>query len=280
MSSFRIMPAGPDQPWFRLGRLEVGTVMLVVLATVASWIAWVVAPGAPGALYFTPELVLNGEIWRLVTWPLASSLSLWGVLNLFFFWYFGSDLEGMIGRGRMGWLLGGIAASLLAAALIVGSLLRVPTALAGIDGIEFIVLLLWIAEYPTRRFLFNIPAWAFGAVLLALQVLPMLAARAWGQLLSLLIGLVLVALVAKACGLLGDYAWIPGGARRRRPRPARQPAAPRVSRSEQRVQNRRTSDRERLDELLDRINDNGIGSLTDRERQELMKLRDRLRGGR
>jgi hypothetical protein len=39
------------------------------------------------------------------------------------------------------------------------------------------------------------------------------------------------------------------------------------------------SDRERLDELLDQINDQGIGSLTDAQRKELMRLRERLRRG-
>ena len=36
--------------------------------------------------------------------------------------------------------------------------------------------------------------------------------------------------------------------------------------------------RERLDELLDKINQTGLHGLSDGERRELMKLRERLRG--
>jgi hypothetical protein len=39
------------------------------------------------------------------------------------------------------------------------------------------------------------------------------------------------------------------------------------------------TDREQLDALLDQINDHGIQSLTDAQRRELMRLRDRLRKG-
>jgi hypothetical protein len=38
------------------------------------------------------------------------------------------------------------------------------------------------------------------------------------------------------------------------------------------------SDRDRLDQLLDLINEQGIHSLSDTQRRELMRLRDRLRG--
>ena len=37
-------PASSNDSWFRVGRLEVTTVMFVVLVTVASWLAWVIYP--------------------------------------------------------------------------------------------------------------------------------------------------------------------------------------------------------------------------------------------
>ena len=54
--------------------------------------------------------------------------------------------------------------------------------LAGIGLIEFMVLLVWIAEYPRRPLFFGIQAWVFGAILLALQVLQLLAARGWANI--------------------------------------------------------------------------------------------------
>lgn len=277
MSGLFASRGSTGEPWFRVGRLEVGTVMLVVLAVVGSWLAWVIAPGLPQLLAYVPELLASGQVWRLVSWPLANGLGLWSIISLFFFWYFGTDLERAIGRVPMAWLLVGVWASLTAAATVVGLLLGGGYGLAGISIVQFAVLLVWIAEYPDRRFLFNIPAWVFGLVLIALQVLQAVAARDLGGLLSLLVALALIAVVARRVGLLGSYGWIPGARAAGRPRPSRQPRQPRPSRSRARQETRYTTDRERLDALLDQISERGLNSLSDAERRELLKLRDRLR---
>lgn len=277
MSGFFASRASAGEPWFRVGRLEVGTVMLVVLGVVASWLAWAIAPGLPQALFYAPELLASGQVWRLVTWPLANDLSFWTIISLFFFWYFGTDLERTIGRTKMAWLLVGIWGSLTAAATVVGLLLAGGWGLAGISIVQFAVLLVWIAEYPDRRFLFNIPAWVFGLVLVALQVLQALAARDLGGLLSLFLGLALIAIVARRVGLLAHFPWIPGAAGSRRPPRQRVRREPRVSRTQARHDARTMTDRERLDALLDQINERGLNSLTDAERKELLRLRDRLR---
>lgn len=281
MSGLFASRGSSGEPWFRLGRLEVGTTMFVVLAIAASWIAWVAAPGLPGALAFSMPAVADGQLWRLVTWPFANGLTLWTVLNLFFFWYFGTELEQMIGRNRMAWLLVGVWGSLTLASALVGLVAGAGAVLAGIGLVQFAILLLWIAEYPNRRFFFGIPAWVIGLVLVGVQAAGMLASRDGAGLLSLLLGFVLIAIVARRQGLLGEYAWLPG-ARRTRPAGgggAPRPAAPRVPRAAARAERRQTSSRERLDELLDRINDHGIDSLSASERRELMRLRDQLRGG-
>ncbi len=268
-------PASSNDSWFRVGRLEVTTVMFVVLVTVASWLAWVIYPPLSSDFALIPGAVSDGQVWRLITWPLADGLSFWGVLNLFFFWYFGTELEGQIGRRRMAWFLGGVWLSLTTATMIVG-FVSPALFLAGIGPIEFMVLLVWIAEYPRRPLFFGIQAWVFGAILLALQVLQLLAARGWANIVSLLLGVLLVAIVARSQGLLSDYAWIPG-----RTTKAARPARPKsADRAAARQQTRRASDRERLDTLLDRISEGGLQSLTDAERKELGDIRNRLRGDR
>lgn len=259
----------PGDGWFRLGRLEVTTVTMVTLAVIASWVAWVIVPFLPNALYYTPGDLLAGEIWRPVTWPLANSLSIWDALNLFFFWYFGTELERQIGRKKMAWLLGYIWLGLTLAATVVGFLLP-GQGLAGIGMIQFTVLLLWVAEYPNRPFFFGIPAWVIGLVLVVIRLMGMLAARDGGSLLALLLSLVLVAIAGRRVGLLSDYPWIPG---RRNPRPAKVAAA----RPSTREETRRASDRDRLDALLDQINEHGMHSLSDAQRKELKRLSERLR---
>ena len=263
-----------SEPWFRIGRLEVTTVVLVVLVAVGFGLAWVAMPSLPATLLYTPEAVAAGEVWRLVTWPFANILDLWTVITLALFWYFGTEIERLIGHARMVWLLLGMWASLTAAYTVVALILGGGGGLAGLGTIEFLLLLLWIAEYPSRPFFFSIPAWVVGAVLVGVQILGLLAARDISGLLSLVFSFVLVAIVARSVGLLGEYAWIPGRVVRGRPVTAR---APRMSRSSTRQASRHASDRERLDALLDQINAGGLNSLTDSQRRELMKLRDRLR---
>lgn len=263
-----------SEPWFRIGRLEVTTVVLVLLVAVGFGLAWVANTSLPMALLYTPDAVASGEIWRLVTWPFANVLDLWTVITLALFWYFGTEIERLIGHIRMVWLLLGMWASLTAAYTVVALFLGGGGGLAGLGTIEFLLLLLWIAEYPTRPFFFNIPAWVVGAILVGVQVLGLLAARDLSGLLSLMVSFVLVAIVARAVGLLGEFPWIPGRPVRGRPVPARAPRAPGAS---TRQASRHASDRERLDALLDQINAGGLNSLTESQRRELLKLRDRLR---
>lgn len=274
MSGLFAPRANPTEPWFRIGRLEVTTVVLVVLVALVSGLAWVAAPSLPFALMYTPDALATGEVWRLVTWPFATDLSIWTVITLALFWYFGTDLERLIGHSRMAWLLVGMWAGLTAAYTLVALVLGGGPPLQSLDFIQFLLLLLWIAQYPRRPFLFSIPAWVVGVVLVGLRVLGLIAGRDGSGLLSLILSLVVVAVVARSVGLLGDYAWIPGGPTSGQRAPGH---APRPTRMSSRTENRLVSDRDRLDALLDQINAKGLNSLTDSQRRELLKLRERLR---
>ncbi len=245
--------------------------MFLVLATLASWVGWAIAPSLPQVLALSADDLAALRIPRLFSWPLASAPSLWSVINVFLFYYFGIELERMIGARKMAWLLVGIWGSLTASFVLV-SIVSSDGFLAGLRPIEMVILLLWIAEYPTRRFLFNIPAWVFGIVLLGLEVLSMLGARSISGLFSLLLSLFFVAIIARRLGMLSDHNWLPG--RRRRPKPA---AKPKMSRAETRQRQRQVSVQERIDELLDKISEHGIHSLTNAERRELEKLRESRR---
>lgn len=272
--SDRFWPVHSEQePWFRIGQFEVTTTTLAAAVVVLFWPVWALAGGQlfTGALMYAPELLAGGQLWRLVTWPFSAGPSLWGVLDVVMLWYFGTMLERQIGRTRMAWLLAGTWLSITVAYTAVALVFSGSTALAGIGLIQLLVLLLWIAEYPTARFFFNIPAWVVGVVIVGIQVLSMLGYRQFEELLALLLSMAFVAVAARRTGLLAAYDWIPG-----RPH-VRKSRGPRVSRTETRAHQRRASDRERLDELLDQINDQGIGSLTDAQRRELLKLRERLR---
>ncbi|MFT3876480.1 MAG: rhomboid family intramembrane serine protease [Propioniciclava sp.] len=266
MPSFNVSRDRSGDAWFRIGRLDVtSTVLLVMVGAVGVVLS---AFGLGQLLYFDPASVLRGELWRVFTWPVVAGAPLWAVLTLVLLWYFGRDVEAQIGRRSMAWLYTGLWAMLTLISLTLGFALG-GGRLIGLDQIQFLILLLWIAENPRRPFLFNIPAWVVGAILVALQVLGFISAGNLGGLVSLLVVFVGAALLGKRYGLLSGLSWVPGRARAQRPR------APKVSRAQQRAHQRRVSDAERIDELLEKISQSGIHSLTPAERKELETLRQR-----
>jgi len=243
-----------------------------VAVSIGPWV--ITGAGWTAATYYSPGLLARGEVWRLVTWPFAEGLSntLWSVVNLFMLWYFGTSLESEIGRKPMAGLLVAIWATLTASYSVTALLFGSSSTLIGIGMVQFLLLLVWIAEYPHARFLFNIPAWVFGAVILGVQLLVMLAYGQYASLVALLLSLAFVAIAARRAGLLRDFGWIPG-----QPRQPRRPKKQRVPRAQAKAAERRASDQERMDALLDQINDQGLHSLTPSQRKELKTLSDRRR---
>lgn len=287
--SFRFSPGGRDaaDPWFRVGTVDVSTTTLVVAIGTLSMVLDAFTGRALSTwTAMVPSAVYSGEVWRVVTWPLANTISIWTVLTLFLLWYFGTDLESVIGRSKMASLLGGFAIVLTVVHLGLGVLDPFRLFLAGLDMVQFLLLLTWIGEYPFRRFLFNIPAWVFGLIIVALQVLGLIADRGGWALLALLVSIAVGALVARSVGLLSEQAWLPH--LQRKPRARKQPRTFQSHRptvvsgpwaDHPSAGSSRARDDARLDELLDKISEQGMDALSSKERKELMQLRERRSRG-
>jgi hypothetical protein len=288
---------GSEDGWFRLGSIEVSTTVLVLALTIVSVLEWAFEGNfgpVQSHLALDPDSVVSGQVWQLITWPLAYpfGIGLFDLLAIFFFYYFGNEIERLLGRKKMAWFLGlvTVGLGLLWVLFVEGTAISNGTSSGGltlstINQLELMVLLVFIAEYPQRRFFFNIPGWVIGAVIVGLYVLGYVGNREWLLLLNFALGLVLTALVAKSLGLLSEVRQVPrlrGPARARKAKRSRgvpkggpntvvagpwQPReAPPVSR-----------DQAALDALLDKISAGGMDSLTEHEREQLMVLRDRLR---
>jgi hypothetical protein len=292
---------GDDEsaPWFRIGTVDIGTAALVAMISAAMMVVIVI-----GGLQFylqlpmSPVNVLRGQVWRLFTWPFANLPSIWNVLTIALFWYFGKRLEEEVGRTRMAKLVGILALSFGVLAIAVNLAFRVLTpgleqpVLTGLNTLQLVILLIFIAQYPTAMFFFNIPGWVIGAVLVALPVLTYLFTRDPVGLLNFLLSLGIAAVIAKSMGLLSEYPAIPGlGTSRRQARPPGRRGRSlfrRQSRGGQAVvagpwagssaPDRAAGDRARLDALLDKISASGMESLSSKEVKELHHLRKRLRG--
>lgn len=270
--------------------------MFVVLLTVAAWIVFAVEPidkPIMQLLGLDPAKALEGQLWRLVSWPFSypydlggfglGGISIWSVLNLFFFWYFGQDIEAnLLGRSRFLRMI--VWMTLALGVLLVMMDAAIPAfsgVLAGLGSLELMIVLAWIAEWPDRRFLFNIPAWLFGLVIVGLNVLSLMGARQWWLLLHFLLGIVVCAVIARHYGMLAERHAIPHlhlphrQPRVRKPKRTFDSSRPTVVTGPWEPQVSR--DEARMNALLDKIHAEGQAALTDKERAELLELRDRLR---
>jgi len=288
---------GTSDPWFRIGTLDITTTMLVVIASVASLFLWAISRTAHEYLWLKPTDVKSGELWRLVTWPIANEPTIWTVITIAIFWYFGSEIERLLGRTRFTVFL--LALTIIPG--IVGTLIN--TVQFGIRPLEFGVFLVFIAEYPFVRFFFNIPGWAIGAVVVGIQLLQYLGLRDGDGLILLLVTIAVAALTARAMGLAQSLPWIPkipipSAANRKRRKAARRGKGQgdvingpwgSTSRTEpyrgsSLPQPPRPIDDPReqaeLDDLLDKISASGMDGLSAEEKRRLNELSKRLRNRR
>lgn len=267
-----------DDPWFRIGTLDVTTTAFVSIVVGISMFVWAADRTALLSLALLPDEVRSGQVWRVLTWPVYNEPTIWTVIGIAIFWMFGHQLERQVGRVRFAWFLG----VLVVGAGLVGTLLDLPQ--GGFRSVQFAVLLVYIAEYPFVRFFFNIPGWVLGVVFVGLEVLQLLGLRDGKGLAFLVVMLTIAALSARTFGMLAEYAWLPrlGRSRSSRARPVRgrrtRSAAPVVSGPwSSAADSAAAAEQAELDGLLDKISASGIDSLSKAEKQRLNELSKRLR---
>lgn len=308
MTAFGIM--GARDPWFRIGRLEVSTTVFVLLLLAASVLVWIAeGSGRPvtSALALWSPDVSDGQLWRLITWPFATDFSLWLLLSAWVFLFSAGDLERELGRRDFLILLIASIVILGAATYGAGRLVGTEGGLAGFHLLALTMLLLYCAEHPDRPFLFSIRAWMVGIAILVYRIMINLAGRHWDDLIALIVGLAVIAVIARSLGLLSMYDFIPrirpparrektkGGrkdkrAKRKRrrgshlkavpdaPPPQTEPFRPKAADLPPAdATPSETEDELAMDALLDKISEGGLASLTSEERDELETLRQRLK---
>lgn len=289
--------------WFRLGNIDVTTTALLVGSGLISMFLWALSPELVAKGIFASGAVRSGEVWRLATWPFIAFPSIWELIGLAVFWFFGHQVEDQLGRHPYTWLVAAMTVipALLVTVIGAGNEAtgRWEAGTAGVSLLSLAFLAVFALEHPGAKFFFGIPAWAVAAALIGISVLSSVGARAWGTLwLTLLV--VAVGLVgARQRGMLGDtlgfvprVSWLSGPA----PSPYGEVrSAKPKGRSRGRSKGRRGSgpavvqgpwggstgptplEQAELDVLLDRISEGGLDSLSKQERKRLEELSRRFR---
>lgn len=134
---------------------------------IAAIILQLLSPAFTEAFALLPQKVLDGQVWRLLTYAFLHSTS--GVthilFNMLFLWWFGSEVEDLLGPREflsfylLSALLGGLAFELSWKA----GMMDPRAVCVGASGAVTAVLVLFAFHYPTRLvyiwFLFPIPVW-------------------------------------------------------------------------------------------------------------------------
>lgn len=275
-----------DEPWFRVGSLDVTTTVLTVGLGVVGMFVYAISRAAWETLVLIPDDILAGQVWRLVSWPFATVPDIWDMLSLAIFYLFGREIERRAGRVPFLWLL--------AICTIIPSIFAAATGVVvgGIDPLGDALFLLFVLMYPTARTFFNIQLWVLGAVFLGLRVLQLVGDRYYEGLGFLFLMLATAVLCGRSFGLLTDEriprvplpASITGAsgrtrtARRPRRRGGRRRGPADVVPIQRPVSRPQPFNDAEIDALLDKIAAHGIDSLTAAERAQLDQHSKRLRG--
>jgi hypothetical protein len=287
----------PNEGWFRAGRYDVTTTDIICVLAVASMFVWGLSRSSWNRLVFVPALVRDFEIWRVVTWPVASEPAIWPLLGIVFFWLFGQQLEALFGRGKF-------VAWLLALAIIPAVILTVLGMLGsnidffaqyGLSNLFLGGIWVYAATYPGVKWFEVIPLWALAAVFTVLNLLQYSGTGETGQILFLLVSVAVALIAGRSLGLATGWP-IPhlpldgsssgGRSRRSKPQkgrgntqgqrvvdgPWKQAPAPKPPPPAATV-----ADQAELDSLLDKIGAQGMDSLTSDEKRRLNDLSKRLR---
>jgi membrane associated rhomboid family serine protease len=294
--------SGGGQPWFVVGTLEFTTTVTLIAANIV-WMFVYAAEGREHSLtrrlwLTTEDLlgpgVLGGEVWRLVTWPLVAEPSLWTVIGLAFFYIFGGQMEALMGRRHFFSFI--LALTLVPAIMVTIFDALVPSfagLAGGIDMVQFGVIIAFVAQYPTAKFFFGIPAPIMIGVFVALQYLSILADRDEFRLVLVTAAIATALIAFKSLGYANSVPWIPSvplpasatGASTAPTRPAAKQRRPRRRGrgNLKAVPTRPTSPPQypladmEIDSLLDQVAEQGLDSLTKDQRKRLEEHSKRLR---
>lgn len=287
-----------DEPWFRVGNVDVNTTTFVTGLGVLSIFVWAIEGPSHSLLkwlWLNTDSVLSGQIWRLVTWPIPNDPNIWTVVMLAVFFMLGSQLEASMGRRHF-------TALLLSLTIVPAAVVTLYDLIGGgfglVFGLRFVelgVLCAFALRWPNLRFWPGIPAWVIAAVIVGVNFLDYLGDRYTAGILVLVASAAVGLFATRAMGYAEEADWLPklpvpasfGGTaaapsrtstsrrKRRRGNLSAVPAAGSAPRKEL-----SKLEEAEMDAILDQVAEHGMDSLTpeQRNRLELHSRRLRRRG--
>lgn len=292
----------PNDGWFRAGKYDMTTTDILCSLGILTMFLWAASQAAFFKLVFFAPEVRSGEVWRVVTWPIAEPPDFFALLGVVFFWIFGQQLEALFGRNRyLIWVLATAIIPAVAMTLlgIVNNEFDFTSADLGLGTLFLCGIWVYAATYPGVKWFEVVPLWAVAGIFTLLRLLQFTGTRSGGAVLFLLIAVAASLFAGRSLGLATgwpiphiDISSVGSGSgssakRRKAPKQKRSkssggakvvdgpwqnapaPTAPPVGPS--------PADQAELDGLLDKIGANGMDSLSASEKKRLNELSKRLR---
>ena len=277
---FGVTTSDDYRPVTWMGRypVDVTTILVGVHVVCAILTAFLFAIGYAGilnyAMFDSAQILLHGQVWRLVTYaiihPPAGYALLWFAIEMYMLFFFGREVERFIGQRAYIWLY----ALLLFVPTLILTLwgFYTRTGLAGSGALHFAIFAAFVTLYPNVQFFLRIPAkWVF-VILAAIGTLSALAAHDWQDLVVLWTSIGVAFLFIELRGAGPELAWVNNLKTRLRPKPKLYVV--------QKSSARRAVDPDdvyaSIDPILDKISKSGMGSLTESEKKILDRARNRL----
>lgn len=274
--------------WFRIGTVDITTTAFLVLAGILSMFWYAIDQVSLAKLEFLGFLVRQGDVWRVVTWPVVNPpRDIFVVLTLWFFWFVGHAIEDRI--GRVNFLVMMLVVVVLPSTIVavMGFDPVIYTFGLGVVGISLLVV--FALDNPGAIFFFGIPAWVIAAVYVGIEVLRDLGDKVYERLVLELIMIVVALVTSRQYGLVANLQFIPrfGSDAKPNMRPVRQKEKGTKGPKGQRVvagpwespqPHHSPADEAELNHLLDKISANGIDALNRDEKNRLNELSKKLRG--
>jgi hypothetical protein len=267
-------------PLFKLGNFPIHVTGLIVLLQILGMLAYVITGGALAEwVVFSPNLVLSGRIWTIVSYAFFEAPSINFVIGCYFFARFGSSVEHSIGRRNfviLCLILLFIGPAILMGAHFVG---LGSSSLYGSWIPHTSVFMAFCAMNPNVPSFFGIRIKWFGLAFFVVAVLQFLAMRDWPLFCAYVSAVGFSIWYIRKLGyregfsiseeLLGPGRRLPrlsGVGKKKKARRAREIKSKLRPKSALLKQ-----DDSEVDRILDKINNEGLHSLTDEERALLQK---------
>ena len=277
---FGVTTSDDYRPVAWMGRypVDVTTILVGVHAVCAILTALAMALGFGGSLQylmFDSDYALpGGQVWRLFTYalihsPLGSAL-LWFAIEMYMLFVFGREVERFIGQRAYITLY----LLLLLVPVFVLSLwgLSQRTLAAGSGALHFGMFIAFVTIYPRVELFLRVMAKWVALVLAAIGTLSALAAHDWQTLVVLWTSIAAAFLFVEFRGAGPELTWLNNLKASFRPKPRLHIVQKSTTQRAAEPEDVYSS----VDPILDKISKSGIASLTDSERRQLDRARNKL----